>query len=109
MIYLISRNWRTFERGFINCLTDKCSSCYFPKFKAEGFASKMFKIFGSYFHEVEIVKKHFPFQKGFKFPRFANIFGNVFQTSKVEYFTVNLLFLVSGVSKVDYFHHTENI
>ena len=87
-IYLISRNSKTFERGFINHLTGKCTSCmlYFPKFKAVKISfPKCLKCFGSYFREVEIVRKHFHFQKGFKFPRLANIFVNVFQISEVEY------------------------
>ena len=79
VIYLISRNWRKFERGFINCVTDKCSSCYFPKFETEGSFPNFLKFFDSYFREVELVKKHFHFQKGFKFPRFE---------MEVEYFTV---------------------
>ena len=33
-IYLISRNSKTFEKGFINRLTDKCCMLYFPKFEA---------------------------------------------------------------------------
>ena len=63
VIYLISRNWRTFERGFINCLTDKCSSCYFPIFKAEGFASKMFKIFWLLFPRSGNCEETFSFPK----------------------------------------------
>ena len=90
-IYLISRNSETFERGFINCLTDKCTSCilYFPKFKAVKLSfPKWLKFFGSYFPEVEIVKKHFHFQNGFKFPRLAKTFGNISQTSEAKYLTV---------------------
>ena len=34
------------------------------------------------------MRKHFHFQKGFKFPRLAKIFVNVFQTSEIEYVTV---------------------
>ena len=60
---------------------------YFPKFEAaKVLFPKCLKCFGSYFREVEIVKKHF--QKGFKFPQLAKIFGNVFQNSEVEYVTV---------------------
>ena len=33
-IYLNSRNLKTFEKGFINRLTDKCRMLYFPKFEA---------------------------------------------------------------------------
>ena len=90
-IYLISRNLETFERGFINCLTVKCTSCilYFPKFKAVKLSfPKWLKFFGSYFHEVEIVKKHFHFQNGLKFPRLAKTFGNISQTSEAKYVTV---------------------
>ena len=53
-IYLISRNLKTFERGFINCLTDKCTSC-------------------------------------------------------LEFVEVMPIVSKSGISKVDYFHDTENI
>ena len=66
---------------------------------------KCLKCFGSYFREVEIVRKHFHFQKGFKFPRLAKTFGNVFQISEVEYVRV----MPSGISKVGYFHDKENI
>ena len=80
-IYLISRNSKTFERDFLNCLTDKCISCilYFPKFEAVKVSfQKFLKCFGSYFRKVEIVRKHFHFQRGFKFPRLAKIFVDVF-------------------------------
>ena len=76
---------------FINRLTDKCTSrmLYFHKFEAAKVSfPKCLKCFGSYFREVEIVRKHFHFQKGFKFPRLAKIFGNVFQISEVAYVTV---------------------
>ena len=79
-IYLISRNSKKFERGFINILTDKCTSCilYFPKFEPVKVSfPKCVKCFAYYFREVEIVRKHFHFQKGFKF-----------QISEVEYVTV---------------------
>ena len=79
------------RRGFVNCLTDKCTSCIldFPKFEAVKVSfPNCLKFFGSYFHEADIVKKHFHFQKGFKFPRLAKMFGNVFQTSEVQYVTV---------------------
>ena len=69
-IYLISRNSETFGRDFINRLTEKCTSCmlYFPKFEAGKVSFlKGLKCFGSYFREVQIVKKHFHFQKGLKF------------------------------------------
>ena len=59
------------RRGFVNCLTDKCTSCMldFPKFEAVKVSfPNCLKFFGSYFHEADIVKKHFHFQKGFKFP-----------------------------------------
>ena len=78
--YLISRNSKTFESGFINCLTDKCTSCmlYFPKFEAVKVSfPKCLKCFGFCFREVKIMRKHFDFQKGFKF-----------QISEVEYVTV---------------------
>ena len=91
VIYLISRNSKTFERGFINRLTNKCASCmlYFPKFEAVKVSfPKCLKYFRSYFREVEIVRKHFHFQKGFKFLRLAKTFVNVFQISEVEYVTV---------------------
>ena len=71
-IYLISRNSKTFERGFINFSTDKCTSCmlYFTKFEAvKVLPPKCLKCFGSCFCKVEIVKKYFHFQKGFKFSR----------------------------------------
>ena len=58
---------------------------------------------GSYFRKVEIARKHFHFQKGFKCPRLAKTFGNVFQISEVEYVTV----MPSGISNVGNFHHTE--
>ena len=62
---------------------------YFPKFEAAKVSfPKCLKCFGSYFREVEIVMKHFHFQKGFKFRRLAKILRNVFQISKVEYVTV---------------------
>ena len=62
---------------------------YFPKFEAvKASFPKCLKCFGSYFPEVEIVRKHFHFQKGFKFPRLAKILANVFQFSEVEYVTV---------------------
>ena len=54
---------------------------------------------------MEIARKHFHFQKGFKCPRLAKTFGNVFQISEVEYVTV----MPSGISKDDYFHDMENI
>ena len=62
---------------------------YLPKFKAGKVSfPKCLKFFGSYFCEVEIVRKHFHFQKRFKFPGLAKLFGNVFQISEVEYVTV---------------------
>ena len=62
---------------------------YFPKLEAAKISfPKCLKCFGSYFREVEIVGKHFHFQKGFKCPRLAKVFGNVFQISEVEYVTV---------------------
>ena len=80
-IYLISRNSKTFERGFINRLTGKFEAVKvsFPK---------CLKCFGCYFREVEIVRKNFHFQKGFNFLQLAKIFVNVFQISEVEYVTV---------------------
>ena len=58
---------------------------YFPKFEAVKVSlPKCVKCFGSHFREVEIVRKHFHFQKGFKFPRLAKIFVNIFQISEVE-------------------------
>ena len=70
VIYLISKNLKTFGRGFINCLTGKCTSCilYFPKFEAVKVSfPKYLKFFYSYFYDVEIVKKHFHFQKVLSF------------------------------------------
>ena len=62
---------------------------YFPKFEAAKVSfPKCLKCFGSYFREVEIVRKHFHFQKGFKFRRLAKILRDVFQISKVEYVTM---------------------
>ena len=55
VIYLILRNSKALERGFINPLTDKCTSSmlYFPEFKAvKVFSPKCLKCFGSYFREV---------------------------------------------------------
>ena len=79
---------------------------YFRKFEAVKVSfPKFLKCFGSYFREAEIVKKHFHFQKGFKFPQLAKIFENVFQILEVKYCTV----MPSGISKVDYFHDLENI
>ena len=75
---------------------------YFRKFEAvKVLFPKCLKCFGSYLCEVEIVRKHFHF----KFPRLTKIFGNIFQISEVEYFTV----MPSGISKVGYFHDLENI
>ena len=68
--YLISRNSKTFERGFIIHLTDKCTSCmlYFPKFKAVKVSfPKCLKCFGSCFHEVEIVTNIFISKKDLSF------------------------------------------
>ena len=62
---------------------------YFPKFEAANVLfPKCLKCFGSYYCEVEIVRKHFHFQKGFKFPWSVKDFVNVFQISEVEYVTV---------------------
>ena len=62
---------------------------YFPKFEAaKVLFPKCLKYSGSHFREVEIVRKHFNFQKGFKFPRSAKVFVNVFQISEVEYVTM---------------------
>ena len=59
---------------------------YFPKFEAVKVSlSKFLKCFGSYFCEVEIVRKHFHFQNGLKFSRLAKGFGNVSQVSEVGY------------------------
>ena len=88
VIYLILRNLKTFERGFINCLTDKCTSrmFYFPKFEgAEVSFPKCLKFFDSYLHDVEIVKKHFHFQN---FSTISKNFWECFQTSEVEYIKV---------------------
>ena len=90
VIYLISRNSKTFEWGFINYLTNQYTSCmlYFLKFKAVKVSFlKCLRFFGSYFHEVEIEKKHFHFQKWLKFRQLAKNFRNVFQTSEVKYVT----------------------
>ena len=65
-ICLISRNSKTFERGFINRFTDKCTSfmLYFPKSEAVKVSfPKCFRCFGSYFREVEVVRKRFLFPK----------------------------------------------
>ena len=107
-IYLISRNSKTFERGFINRLTNKCISCmlYFPKFDAVKVSfPKCLKCFAS-FCEVEIVRKHFHFQKRSKFHRLAKSFVNVFKFQKWNVLQWCLLFLINGISKVDYFHDT---
>ena len=62
--HLISRNLKTFERGFINRLTEKCANCmlYLPKFETVKVSfPKWLKCFGSYFREVEVLRKHFHF------------------------------------------------
>ena len=78
-------------KRFINRLSDKCTRCmlYFLKFEAvKASFPKCLKCFGSYFREVEIVRQHFHFQKGFRFPRLAKSFVNGFQISEVEYVIV---------------------
>ena len=55
---------------------------YFPKSEAVTVSfPKGLKCFDSYFREVGIVRKHFYFQKGLRFPRLAKTFVNVFQIS----------------------------
>ena len=49
---------------------------------------------------MEIVRKYFNFQKGFKFPRLANTFGNFFQISEMEYVTL----MPGEISNVGYFY-----
>ena len=65
-IYFISRDSKTFERSFINCLPDKCTSCmlYFPKLEAVKVSfPKCLKCFGCYLREVKIFRKQFLFPK----------------------------------------------
>ena len=83
--YLISRNSKTFERGFIYRLTDKCISCmlYFPKLKAVKVSfPKCFKCFGSYFRDLEIAANICISKKDLNFHDYEQFWGVFFKFQK---------------------------